>query len=633
MKKNSVFAAVILITAAMLLFSACNKKNDGKTGLHIFVTDENGQTVLGKDGEPLTEEWITKVEYATDNEGKTYTDANGDAVTVKQTRPSITKVIIESMVSRDEDGKPVTDKDGSYVFVPRTEAVTQTVTDKAGKPVTQLATEKSGETVTRDGGEPVTEPVTELHTELVTRVVKVELDKVVTYNALTTAKPSKTTAVYDNPKYTQTDPTKKNTDTPASKPKIVASLDWLKGFGGSKNDKFVQVRPTGSNTFAALAHTESVDGDYEVLGKSGFYSVLVKYDAKGNVLWKCALGSKGHTRMYDFAVLSDGSFIAVGESNATDLGVSPDGKYKSVIAKVSADGSVLWYKHIGGSSTEYFTCAAATPDGGFVAGGKFASKDGTFESLKLTSVDSVVSKYTANGDLQWAKKFGGSSSDNTEKIACDAQGNIYAACRTLSTDGIFKANHGGVDVALVKYSPAGEQLWYKLIGGSKNDEVNDIYAGSEGCVFAGRYGSHDGSFTVNRGAYDGYIGFCSAEGELKWLHTFGGLGTENVYAVAPTSFGYVAVGSTTSSNRDFKNMGNAGNYDGFIMSIDRDGKVLHAKSAAGSGNEACMAVCRLSGDSYIVVGETYSSSGDFALITPKAADKNSTAFVGRYDIF
>ena len=100
MKKKSLIIVAVIIVAATLLFAACNKQNDGHTWLNVYVTDENGNTVLDANGEPLTEEWITDIVYATDENGETYTNANGEKVTVKQTRPVITKVVEESAFKR-----------------------------------------------------------------------------------------------------------------------------------------------------------------------------------------------------------------------------------------------------------------------------------------------------------------------------------------------------------------------------------------------------------------------------------------------------------------------------------------------------------------------------------------------------
>lgn len=605
----------LLLVALAVLFAAC-RKNDGRTGLFVYVTDADGSIVTKANGEPETEEWITSVEYATDENGETYTNANGEKVTVKQTRPSFTKIVEVTGFSKDEDG--------SIVTRVLTRAQTRAVTDKDGNAVTQAVTDKNGETVTQKGGEPVTEPVTEVYTEAVTKVVEIgyESTKVVY------SKPGKKTTV-DYGQYTTAKPEKTNSaETAASHKKVVASLDWVVGAGGSKHDRYVKAVPTGSDSFVALAKTASSDGDFD-MSKTDTYCVLVKYNDKGKILWKCSLAAKTKTDIYDFDVLKDGSFICVGyvmDDNGRD--------FHCYAVKVSAGGAVQWTKDYPGDATDYFTCVTAVPDGGFVAGGKSRSATGIFAGLDLQATDGVLAKFDAAGSVKWTNKIGGSSADEISSLDADDAGNIYAAARGQSKDGDFTGNHGAYDVLIVKLSAGGEKRWSKLIGGSKSEEVNEIVANGNGCLFAGYYASADGSFALNRGSADAFVGFCGAEnGTLAFLNTYGGFNADKFNGVTVTSFGYALVGISSSDNRDFADVGNRGGTDGFILSIDTKGNVLHTKSFAGSGDDSCNDICRLSGNTYIIVGETRKTDHDFASVKPAASENNGTAIVGKYKIY
>lgn len=632
MKKKSLIIVAVIIVAATLLFAACNKQNDGHTGLHVYVTDENGNTVLDANGEPLTEEWITDIVYATDENGETYTNANGEKVTVKQTRPVITKVVEESAFKTDENGKPVKDENGNYIMVPATKVVTEEVTDKNGNKVTQPVTDNDGNNVTEENGQVVTEVVTEKRTEKVTYYVEVTLDgqKTIYNNANKVTQP-KTTSIYDNPLYTERE-TKKTTKPSSTTEKVdkhVASSSWLKALDGSENDTFADVEAINANTYAVLGNTESQDGPFESFNQTGYYSFVAKYNTDGTRLWMCPIGSSGHTKIHDIAVLKDGSIIAVGESTAKDLGFTPDATYEAIIAKVSADGKLLWIKNYGGSSTEYFKCVTATPDGGFAAAGRFTAADGDFASLALKSLTPVFVKCDANGKISWFGAFTGSGADAVNAIAADGNGNIYGACQIVSTDLDGKGNHGSADIGIIKFSSTGKKLWSKMVGGSKSDIVNDIYAGASGCVFAGSYTSNDGDFTLNRGGKDAFIGFCDTEGNLKWIRTFGGLKNDTFNALVPTQFGYAAAGLTNSSNRDFADIGNQGEFDGFIMSINYAGNVEHVKSLAGTANDSINGLCRLDDKTYIAVGETYSKDKDLYSFSTK----NCSCIFGKYYIY
>lgn len=643
--------SLIIIAAAVVLaavgFTACNKQNDGSTGLNVFVTDENGVIVTDKNGEALTEEWKTSVVYATDENGETYTNANGEKVTVKQTRPTITSVVIHSAPVLDDKGNAVTNKNGEIETVLQTNSytkpVTQAVTDKNGEEmthvngavvtenVTQVVTDPAGETQTDSSGEIQTEVVTERVTEYITHYQEVTLEPVqVTKDIIPNVTNPKTTGVHENPEYAPTETTKPKETFTVPEPKIAATLEKIQGMGGRVNDKYVKVIPLGSGSFAALGNTQSTDGSFEEFTQKGFYSYITKYDTDGNQQWICPIGSTGHTKMYDFAQLSDGSFIAVGESTASDLGFeNADGKYFSVIVKISSAGNVLWYKHIGGTSTDYFTSVCATADGGFAAGGKFLSTDGDFAHLGLLGTDAVIAKFSADGEIEWSNKLGGSKNETLKAVACDSMGNIYAACHSNS-DEYIKLGSASQNVVVAKYSYDGTLQWETIIEGSKTEEANDIFADDTGCTVVGRYASSDGCFTVNRGGYDGFVAHISADGQIDMLQTYGGLKNDNIYSIAKTDFGYTAVGLTESANRDFADIGNKGGTDGFILSINNAGKVVHVKSFAGSGNDAAYDICSLGGTRYAIVGETYSDNNDFTAIT---ATNKGTAVLGIYQIY
>lgn len=644
MKGKSLILAAVLLAGAALLFTACNKQNTG-TGEYVFVTDKNGVTVVDKDGNPVTEEWKTSVIYATDANGETYTDSNGEKVTVKQTVPVVTQVIDHTIFVFDDEGNALTKADGSYETEVQTVTRVQNVTNKDGQNATQAVTNEEGsnvtETVTNAAGETetqvVTEVVTEVITETVTRVVELNPNEKdtrhQTYPKNTT---EKTTSIYDNPEYkpTETKPEKPNKVTLPSTLKLAARQDWLKGFGGSLDDRYRKVLAVDSNSFAALALTYSTNGTFEAFAKKGFYTVLTKFDADGNAIWNCPIGSTGFTRMNDFAILSDGSFICVGESNATDLGFeNADESYRALMVKVSADGNIQWYKTFGKVVAEYFTSVAATPDGGYVAGGKFVTDAKEGDTILNFKTNALTAKFSSEGDVEWTAVFGGSGNDWVNAIAADAEGNVYSACQTNSKDGDAAASNGSTDVFVVKYGFDGTQLWSALLEGSKTEEVEDIYADDYGCVFVGRYASADGAFTVNRGSYDAYMAHCTSEGSVDWVRTYGGFKGERFYSVIPTSFGYAVTGVSYSDNRDFKDIGNLGGYDSFIMSIDTAGNIEDIKSLSGTGNDGCYDICHLSGDTYIAVGETYKTDNQFVSISPSAGDKNSTAFIGRYRIY
>ncbi len=627
MKGKSLIIIAVLLTAATLIFTACNKQNED-TGLHVYVTDKDGNTVLDANGQPKTEEWKTSVVYATNAEGETYTNANGEKVTVKQTRPVLTSIIEMSDRTKDANGE--------IIWVPRTTVIYQDVTDANGNVVTEKVTDNDGNPVTEKHGEVVTEVVTETRTEKVTGSVQITVDGQATmYNNTIVQKPAtqKTTSIYENPLYTdkETKKTTKPAQTAPTPEKHIAANAWLKPVDASQNDTVIKTKAIDANNYIIMGYTESTDGYFSAFSQTGLYSFVSKYNTDGKLIWTCPVGSAkgGHTKLHDITVLKDGSFIAVGESNAEDFGYTPDSYFEAIIVKISSAGKLEWVKNYGGTSTDYFKCVTATPDGAFVAAGRFGSKDGDFASIQTKSLTPVFVKLDKNGNIQWFGAFEGSGADAVNAVASDANGNIYGACQIMSTDGDGKGNHGSSDIGIIKFSSTGSKLWVKMIGGSKSDVVNDIYAGASGCVFAGSYASKDGDFTLNRGGKDAFIGFCDTEGNVKWLRTFGGLKNDTFNAIAPTSFGYAAVGVSNSTNRDLGDVGNKGETDAIVMSINSSGNVEHVKALGGTKSDTAKSICRLDSKTYIITGETYSTDKDFSSFSIKGC----SGFFGKFYIY
>lgn len=95
----------------------------------------------------------------------------------------------------------------------------------------------------------------------------------------------------------------------------------------------------------------------------------------------------------------------------------------------------------------------------------------------------------------------------------------------------------------------------------------------------------------------------------------GGDGTEKLERAVPTEDGWLAVGSTSSSNlaaewhEGWYDHGEA-KTDAWAVRVDGDGQVLWQKGYGGSGWDAFAAVCPAHDGGWIVVGSTDSTDGD-----------------------
>ena len=416
----------------------------------------------------------------------------------------------------------------------------------------------------------------------------------------------------------------------------------IKTFGGSNHDRFLAVKATPDGGYAAMLNTFSKNGDCSEVdsGWSRTISGIVKFNAQGEVQWKKFIGGNNSVKLNAMTVLADGSIVAVGETNSTNItGVNKkDISLDAFIIKYSPEGEQTAIKLVAGSKGEYFSSVAATPDGGFVAGGKAESSDGDFSGLADKCIKAVLFKYDKDCNIYWKRALnGGNKHVNFQSLAVNKDGDIFAACLTMSSTNDFSSltGFGKGDSIIIKLDMNGERQWVKTVVSSGNDNVTCIACSPDGgCVVAGEYtslASADGTFASyhNYGDADGFIIKYNKDGSMDWLNTVNGFDSDSISGIESVDGGYVVCGDSKSSNMDFALSGNKGERDAFVLLIDETGKKLNLQTVAGKEIDVFLGVCALDDSTFVVVGGTQSADGDYANLSPagKKDDYISTAIL------
>ena len=98
-----------------------------------------------------------------------------------------------------------------------------------------------------------------------------------------------------------------------------------------------------------------------------------------------------------------------------------------MVIKYSKDGEVEWAKAIGGTSSDYINSVAECNDGGYIVGGYFNSSSIDLgNGISLTdkgSYDGMVIKYSQDGEVEWAKGIGETNEDRINLVAESSDGN------------------------------------------------------------------------------------------------------------------------------------------------------------------------------------------------------------------
>ena len=420
-----------------------------------------------------------------------------------------------------------------------------------------------------------------------------------------------------------------------------AKCEYTKFFGGSGLDAFRDIIGCKDGGFVAAGISASKDGDYK--GVSGEWEMqhtsLVKYSSDGKVEWKYITGGNSQVNFNDVIELKDGTIVAAGQTAATSGDVVKTASTNSAfIVRLKADGTFMWkyvFPSDASSTGEYISSLAATPDGGFVAGGKAISESGFFTGTQKGGTKAFIFKFDKNGTIKWRKVLQGSKSNIISALAVNSDGDIYATCVTMSTDGDFSGIRFNKirteNTVLLKLNKKGDLDWAEYLQGSGKSEFNTLAVTDDGgCVVGGTftiYKRADGIYTMNYGKRDGYVLRYNSKGQVCWSRLIGGADDDSVLGIACINGGFAVVGQSKSSTEDFQGYKVGGGSDGYILYLNDEGKTTATVRLNGAQDDSAMDVAVLSDGSIAIAGWTKSDDQAF---NGSNAKKQYMGYVSRY---
>lgn len=235
-------------------------------------------------------------------------------------------------------------------------------------------------------------------------------------------------------------------------------IEWQKSLGGAGDDVGYSIQQTSDGGYIVAGYSDSANGD--VTGNHSYWDTndwtykpsrdawVVKLNSTGSIQWQKSLGGSGEDSASSIQQTSDGGYILAGYSNSVDGHVTGNhGSHDFWIAKMDANGSLIWQKSLGGSKTDKAYSIKQTPDGGYVAAGYSFSIDGDVVGHhgNDTGTDYWVVRLNATGDLQWNKSLGGTFGEAAFSLDLTSDGGYVIAGYTNSRDGDVVGLHQNVD--------------------------------------------------------------------------------------------------------------------------------------------------------------------------------------------
>jgi hypothetical protein len=269
---------------------------------------------------------------------------------------------------------------------------------------------------------------------------------------------------------------------------------------------------------------------------------ITKFDSTAQQQWISGWLSAGNDSAVTLALDSADNIFVGGDTTGNFGGLYQGGTSDLFVMKTNPSGSTMWSRQLGTTGDDRLKSLAV--DG---AGNSYfiGHTTGALGGPSSGNHDVLMGKYSAAGDLQWLKQFGGSGTDLGWAIDVDAAGNSYVTGSATADLGAGYSGNG--DAFLRKYDPAGNVVWTNRLGSVGNEMGRAIAVDHDGSIWMA--GSAAGSLPGATGSGYLFVSKFSPDGVKQWADVFGyasdfwhdialdGLGNAYIVGEAQSSIG------------------------------------------------------------------------------------------------
>jgi hypothetical protein len=436
-------------------------------------------------------------------------------------------------------------------------------------------------------------------------------------------------------------------------------LLWGSYYGGNFIDDLYSVTLTSDGGQIIVGKTGSSSGistpqshqpTFASLGNTGD-GFFLKLNADKTLAWASYFGGTMEDAIYSVDVLSDGSFVVVGNTRSA-TGISTSNAYLSempgencgFVARFDENGMIIWSTYFGGSGNQFdfpnlvISVKANSFDEiivcGYTKSTDFPVTPNAFQENHGGGDDGFISKFSTSGELIWSTYYGGSNTDRLFDVIIDDDNNIIVYGETnsssnIASPGAFQEMYGGQnDVFLAKFNTNGERIWATYFGGPSREDGSWLTAGlsidENGNLYLyGTTQSEEGIATP--GAHDtelaqlgrDFLARFSPDGLLEWGSYFAHLSLGPAGCIKVIENQIVLTGATRSGFEGGVLMGNpyqseifssSNNNDIYIAGFSLNGQQLWGTYYGGTSGESFKNMVGLYSGQILFVGGTGSSN-------------------------
>ncbi len=255
------------------------------------------------------------------------------------------------------------------------------------------------------------------------------------------------------------------------------NIIWEENFGGIGNDVAHSVVQTANNDFWVFGTIDSSGNNIEhYFGEIDGWGI--KLNADGALLTQQSFGGDGDDLIKGATIDNEGNIYLAGQTNS---GETVNGTNDAWMFVIDDDGNIQLSQLFGGSKKEGFNDIVYNAEQNLIYAGGFTNSDDGDISEPPTLNDTWLLAIDASTlDIFWEKTWGGSSAEIISDITQLSDGSVAFIGETGSDD--ITGYKGIVDVVAGVYDKDGTLQWARAYGGTSTETSADIVESSNGRI-------------------------------------------------------------------------------------------------------------------------------------------------------
>ncbi len=390
---------------------------------------------------------------------------------------------------------------------------------------------------------------------------------------------------------------------------VAQDFQWAHEAGGNGSDQGYDVAvDDNGNSYVCGWFSDTAHFGNDILVSYGKMDVfLAKYDSNGVFQWVRHGYGPGNDVAAGISIDNHGNPVFTGWFEGYlhfgELLLECHGLYDMFVVKYNAEGEPQWAAQAGGEQDNYGNRITVNPENDIIVSGSFRDVIFFGNDIDFASEgdrDIFIVLYDSNGNVQWAKQFGGMGEDRGYGVDCDASGHIFftgfyeGKCQ-FEQYSLYSPAITSVYITML--DPGGSLLWVRKVFGGANDFARGFGIGVDDASNVYTTGFFSGKFIVEyqdtlyatggQFDFDIYTLKFNVEGDFLWADNAGSIYMDQGRDIVVDKQGHSYV---TGFFNDFAEFGDwetqsIGMADIFVLKYHPDGEAVWVRGAGGTEND------------------------------------------------